>query len=215
MIKKIEQNMSKIEVEHRGALNEDKFQELKTFFEKEGELLGVSDRFSVIYSQREDDQVKEVYEHPVDLKVRITNGKGELVLKYGKWSGSDARKEFLFPIEKEKFDEMIEFLKILGHYHGVLQATKTHLYRYRGVDFSLVDVPGWGYYFEAEVVTNPEDIKKANEKITKECENLGIEALDHKRFCKLLESLNDRPGHRFNLKKQDFSEIKKRFSEYF
>jgi adenylate cyclase class IV len=207
--------MPEIEVEHRGVLDEDKFQELKTFFEKEGESLGLNERFSVIYSQRENDQIKEVYEHPVDLKVRITNGEGELVLKYGKWSGNDARKEFLFPLEKEKFDEMIEFLKILGHYHGVLQATKTYLYRYKGIDFSLVDVPDWGYYFEAEVVTNPEDVQKANEKIEEECRKLGIEALNHEGFCKLLESLNNRPGYRFNLKKQKFSEIKKRFGKYF
>ncbi len=207
--------MSKIEVEHRGALSEDKFRELKAFFEKEGEFLGVNERFSVIYSQRKNDKIKEVYENVVDLKVRITNGEGELVLKYGKWSGNDARKEFLFPIEKEKFDEMIEFLKILGHYHGVLQATKTHLYRYKKIDFSLVDVPNWGYYFEAEVVIDSEDINEINKKISEECDKLGIEALDHEKFCRLLESLNNRPGYRFNLKKEEFSEIKKRFIKYF
>ncbi len=172
-------------------------------------------RFSVIYSQREDDSKKEVYQHPVDLKVRITNGKGELVLKYGDWSGNDARKEFLFPIEKEKFEEMIEFLKILGHYHGVLQATVTDLYRYKGVDFSLVNVPGWGYYFEAEIVTEEGGVEDANKKIRDVCKSLGIEVLDHKGFCALLESLNNRPGHRFNLNKQNFTEIKKRFKDYF
>ncbi len=207
--------MTKIEVEHRGALKKDEFKRLKVFFDKEADFLGIIDRFSVIYSQREDDQSKEVYEHPVDLKVRITNKKGELVLKHGRWSGNDARKEFLFPIEKEKIDEMIEFLKILGHYHGVLQATKTYLYRYKEVDFSLVEVPDWGYYFEAEVVTESKNIEKANERIRKECEDLDIETLDHEKFCRLLKSLNDRPGHRFNFKKQEFVEIKKRFSKYF
>ncbi len=207
--------MTKVEVEHRGELSKEKFEELKSFFDKKGEFLGLNERFSVIYSQQEDDQSKEVYEHPVDLKVRVTNKKGELVLKYGKWSGSDARKEFLFPIEKDKFDEMIEFLKILGHYHGVLQATKTHLYHYKSVDFALVDVPDWGYYFEAEIVTEPTNTKKANEKIRKECSDLGIEALDHDGFCKLLGSLNDRPGFRFNFKKQDFLDIKERFKKYF
>ncbi len=207
--------MTKVEVEHRGNLNKEKFHELKTFFDKKADFLGLNERFSVIYSQREDNKNTELYEHPTDLRVRVTNGQGELVLKYGKWSGSDARKEFLFPIEKEKFDEMIEFLKILGHYHGVLQATTTHLYYYREIEFSLVDVPGWGYYFEAEIATNPEAIETANEKIKKECKELDLEVLDHEGFCELLKSLNDRPGHRFNLKEQDFSEIKKRFEKYF
>ncbi len=207
--------MTKVEVEHRGRLSKEKFHQLKTFFDKEADFLTLNERFSVIYSQQKDDKNKEVYEHLIDLKVRITNGQGELVLKYGKWSGNDARKEFLFPIEREKFEEMIEFLKILGHYHGVLQATKTHLYRYKKVEFSLVDVPDWGYYFEAEIVTSPEDIETANEKIRKECKELDLEVLDHEGFCKLLASLNNRPGHRFNFKEQDFKEIKNRFEKYF
>ncbi len=207
--------MTKVEVEHRGELSKDKFYKLKAFFDEEGDFLGSNERFSVIYSQQEDDESKEVYENPIDLKVRLTNKKGELVLKYGKWSGSDARKEFIFPIEKQKFEEMIEFLEILGHYHGVLQATTTHLYRYKEVEFSLVDVPNWGYYFEAEIVTESTKIEEANKKIEKECRELGIEVLDHQGFVKLLSSLNDRPGFRFNLKKEDFSEIKKRFKNYF
>ncbi len=207
--------MTKVEVEHRGNLNKEKFQKMKTFFDKKADFLALNERFSVIYSQQEDDKSKEVYEHPIDLKVRVTNKKGELVLKYGKWSGNDARKEFLFPLKKDKFEEMIEFLKILGHYHGVLQATKTHLYRYREVEFSLVDVPDWGYYFEAEIVTSSEDIEIANEKIRKECKELDLEVLDHEGFCKLLKSLNDRPGYRFNFKEQDFKEIKNRFEKYF
>lgn len=32
----------------------------------------------------------------IDLKIRIINKEGELVLKHGKWRGSDARREFLF-----------------------------------------------------------------------------------------------------------------------
>ena len=207
--------MIKTEVEHRGRLTEEEFHELKSFFNEKGKFIAKNERFSVIYSQRKDDKKKEVYEHPVDLKVRITNKRGELVLKYGKWSGSDARKEFLFPIEKEKFEEMIEFLKILGHYHGVLQATVTYLYNYKGVDFSLVETPGWGYYFEAEVVIDGKEVDEANKKIEGVCDELSLRVLDHKGFCELLESLNDRSGFRFNFKKEEFSEVKKRFQNYF
>jgi adenylate cyclase class IV len=147
--------------------------------------------------------------------LRITNKEVELVLKYGKWSGNDARKEFLIPIDSNKFEEMIELLLILGFYYGVLQATKTHLYLYKGIEFALVKVPGWGYYFEAEIVTNSNGIKKADKKIDEECKKLDISVLNDRDFCKLLKDLNNRPGFRFNFKKQDFSEIKKRFISYF
>ena len=110
---------------------------------------------------------------------------------------------------------MIEFLLILGFYYGVLQATKTYLYLYKRIEFSLVKVPGWGYYFEAEIATTPGGTKEANIKIANECKKLGISVIDDKDFCKLLKSLNDRPGFRFNFRKQKFSDIKKRFIEYF
>lgn len=207
--------MSKVEVEHRGRLTEKKFRKLKGFLKRKGKFIETKNRFSVIYSPSKGKESFKLNRSPVDLKVRITNKKAELVLKYGKWSGNDARKEFLFPIDSKKFGEMIEFLLILGFYYGVLQATKTHLYLYKGIEFALVKVPNWGYYFEAEIETKPDSVKKANKKITKECEKLGIGVLTDRDFCTLLESLNNRQGYRFNLKKQKFSGIKKRFSSYF
>ncbi len=207
--------MSKIEVEHRGLLTDKKFKELSIFLKEKGDFLGKKQRFSIIYSQNPEDQSNKLCESPIDLRLRVTNKKAELALKYGRWSGNDARKEFIFPIELKKFEEMIEFLEILGHFHGVLQATKTCFYRYKKIDFSLVEVPEWGYYFEAEVITDEKKIKNTNEMIKRECEKLEIEILDHKGFCTLLESLNSRPGHRFNFKKEKFHEVKKRFVNYF
>lgn len=151
----------------------------------------------------------------IDLKLRITNKKTELVLKYGKWSGNDARKEFLFPIDSSKFEEVIEFLFILGFYYGVLQATKSYLYMYKGVEIVLVNVPKFGYYFEAEVTTNQNSIKRTDQKITSVCKGLNLIVFDDKGLRKLLQDLNDRPGFRFNFKKQKFPDIKKRFRDYF
>lgn len=208
--------MTKIEVEHRGKLTGEKFRKLNNFLNKNGKFIGKKDRFSVIYSPYRGKEILELSKKsPIDLKIRITNKKTELVLKYGKWSGNDARKEFLFPIDSNKFEEMVEVLRILGFYYGVLQATKTYLYLYKGIEFALVKVPSWGYYFEAEIATDTNGVKKANIKIAKECEKLDMNILNDKDFCELLKSLNNRPGFRFNFKKQRFSDIKKRFLNYF
>ncbi|MBU3934867.1 hypothetical protein KKC00_02830 [Patescibacteria group bacterium] len=206
--------MVKVEVEHRGLLNEEKFQKLNTFLKKNGKFLGEKDRFSVIYSPRGKETLR-VVRSSIDLKLRITNKESELVLKYGRWSGNDARKEFLFPIDSKKFEEMTEFLQILGYYYGVLQATKTRLYIYKDIEFAVVKVPNWGYYFEAEIVIEKEKVKSANEKIMSVYRELNLDVLNDRDFLKLLESLNERPGFRFNFKKQKFSDIKKRFADYF
>lgn len=206
--------MAKIEVEHRGSLTEKQFKELNKFLKKNGKFLEEKDRFSIIYSPRG----KETFglgRSKIDLKLRITNKKTELVLKYGKWGGNDARKEFLFPIDSKKFEEAIEFLFILGFYYGALQATKSHLYMYKGVEVVLVDVPKFGYYFEAEISTDQNSVKSANQKIMSICKELNLGVFDDRGLRKLLRALNDRPGFRFNFKKQKFLDIKKRFKEYF
>ena len=79
----------------------------------------------------------------------------------------------------------------------------------------LVNVPKFGYYFEAEITTDQKFIQKANQKIVSICDELSLIIFDYKGLSKLLENLNNRPGFRFNFKKQKFSDIKKRFKDYF
>lgn len=207
--------MPKIEVEHRGLLDEKKFNELNKFLKKNGKSLGEKDRFSVIYYSPGNKDFELEKSNPVDLKVRITNKKSELVLKYGKWGGKDARKEFQFPIDSEKFEEMLEFLQILGFYSGVLQATKTKAYMYKGTEICLVEAPGWGNYFEAEILADSESIEAADKKLTSVCGELGLKVADENEFYELLESMNARPGFKFDFKKEKFLDIKKRFASYF
>ena len=206
--------MAKIEVEHRGSLNQKQFKELNKFLKKNGKFLEERDRFSIIYSSRGKESFK-LGRSKIDLKLRITNKKTELVLKYGKWSGNDARKEFLFPVDSGKFEETIEFLFILGFYYGVLQATKSYLYLYKGIEIVLVQIPNFGYYFEAEMMAQPNAIKNSDKKILSVCKELKLNVFSKKDFRKLLQNLNNRPGFRFNFKRENFSDIKKRFKEYF
>ena len=207
--------MKQIEVEHRGIITEKKFNELKSFFHKNGKFLGEKERFSIIYFQSKSKNSEDRKDDLIDLKLRITDGKTELVMKYGKCSGSDSRKEFLFEIDSEKFDQMVEFLEILGFRHGVLQATTTHTFLYKQIEFALVTVPNWGYYFEAEIVTDKKSVKTADARIYKQCSDLGLKVPDEDAFWKLLDSLNSRDGFKFDLEHQDFSQIKKRFQDYF
>jgi len=167
-----------------------------------------------IYSPR-GKETSKISKNPIDLRLRITNKKTELVLKYGKSSGNDARKEFSFPMDSKKFEETAEFLFMLGYYYGVLQTTKSYLYMYKGIEFALVDVPKFGYYFEAEILTDSKSVKNADKKIMSVCDKLGLDVLNDKDFWKFLENLSNRPGFRFNFKKQKFSDIKKRFIDYF
>src|SRR3989344_4864114 len=170
-----------IEVEHRGKLTEEQFNNLKKFFKKEGKFIKEKDRFSVIYFPRGKERIG-VPKAPLDLRIRVTNKKGEIVLKYRKSSGADARKEFSFPIDTKQFEEATEFLFILGYYYGALQATKTYVYKYKGVEFAIVHAPAFGYYFEAEILTEKQLIGNTKKKIISVIKELGLTVLSEKAF---------------------------------
>jgi len=204
-----------IEVEHRGIIPKKDFKKIKAFFDKNAKFIEEKDRFSVIYFQSRVVRAKDAVGDAIDLKVRITNKKAELAMKHGKWGGKDARREFLFPIEKEKFDEMVDFLKILGWTHGITMATKTFVYKYKEIEFALVEVPKWGYYFEAEILADENTAKEADEKLEAECKKIGLKLITDEEFYVMIDEINSLPGMRFDFDKQDFKDIKKRFLDFF
>lgn len=204
--------MAKIEVEHRGRLTSKKYEELLSFFNTEAKYIGEKKRFSIIYATSKK-SVREDKDNPIDLKLRITNGQPEIALKYGKWSGNDARKEFGFHIDPDQYDDFVEFLKILGYSRAVLMANAKKDYLYKDIEFSLVEVPDWGYYFEAEVLTDEDKVDEANETISKEINKLGLKVLDEEDFYDLLDELNNRPGCRLN--EINANELRSKYGSYF
>jgi len=206
--------MPRIEVEHIGSIDKNKFNELTKKFQKEGKFLGEKRRFSMIYSTS-NKSVREVKDDLVDIRVRVTNGQAEFTFKYGKWSGHHARKEYNFEFETEKFGDFIEFLKLIGYKKYVLMANTKYDYEYGGIVFSLVDVPNYCYYFEAEILVNEKDVEAAHIKMDKEIAKLGIKALNQEKFYDLLDAMNSRPGHRVDIEKTSFDQIKKKFINYF
>ncbi len=208
--------MVKIEVEHRGRLTAEKFNDLTKLFSKKAKFISVKKRFSIVYSNNiEKKSVREDKDNPIDLKLRVTNGQPEIALKYGKWSGKDARREFGFHIASEQYENYIEFLKILGYDQAVLMANTKYDYRYHDVEFSLVEVPDWGYYFEAEMLVEENQKKAAEKKIDAEVEALGLKVFSEEEFYDLLDELNNRPGVKIDLSKVETSDLKKKYGEYF
>lgn len=206
--------MAKIEVEHRGRLTSEKYEELLSFFNEEAKFIDEKKRFSIIYATSKE-SVREDRDNPIDLKLRVTNGQPEIALKYGRWSGNDARKEFGFHINSDQYDDFLEFLKILGYDKAILMANTKKDYLYHGIEFSLVEVPDWGYYFEAEILTAEDKIDEANEIISKEIKELGLSVLNEEDFCDLLDELNNRPGCRIDLDKDDITDLKAKYKDYF
>ena len=202
-----------IEVEVRGKIQD--FEKTLNNFKEKAKFVEEKDRISFIYFREGAKEVRDVVDDPVDLKLRVTNKKAEIVMKYGKWGSQESRKEFLFPIELGKFGQALEFFKYLNWNNGILMDTKTFVFDYKEIEFALVK-SGEFSYFEAEIlVENQEEVEKSLEKIREVCNEMNLLIFESEEFIQLMNDLNARDDRKFNMLNQNFEEIKEKFSEYF
>lgn len=204
-----------IEVEVRGKITED-FDDVLDSFKEKAEFLEEKDRFSLIYFRDGPvDDVSEIKDEKVDLRVRVTNKKAEIVMKHGTWGGNDSRKEILIPIDLEKFADTVDFLKCIDWDSGVLMATKTYVFNYKGVEFALVNSKELNYFEAEKIVENQEEADKATEEIKEICKEVGLGPFAEEQFIEEVNKMNNAPGAKFDLKKQNFKDIKEEYKEFF
>lgn len=204
-----------IEVELRGKLPH--FDKTLKKFEEIGEFVKKKKRVSMIYYRDEvPKDARDVKDELVDLRLRVTNGKAELVHKHGDWGAEENRKEIGIPIKLEDFEKYVELLKCLGWFRGLIASTKSYVFNYKKIEFALVKIDTGHTYFEAEMMAEKQEL--AEEKkihIRNVCKELGLEIYNEEEFIELINELNSHESRKFNLEKEDFTSIRKRYSEFF
>lgn len=204
-----------IEVEFIGYLSKEKFEELKEKFEKEGIYKKKEKRLSFMYFRnRIPKDFSKLKDEKVDLRIRITNRKPELVIKQGLFTGSHTRKEISLNFPFNEIKKYIDFLAILGWKRGVIYVAKIVVYKYKGVEFSLVNIKDYGYNFEAEILTEKTKEQKAKKRIIKLLGGLQLKPFDEGGLIKQCNEINNRKEMQFDFFKYSFNYIKKRFSEF-
>jgi DNA polymerase III delta prime subunit len=209
-----------IEVEVRGKI--DHFEKTLEEFRKKAKFIEEKDRFTLLFARpglelKEAIKKETLQNEKVDLKVRITNKKPEIVVKYGNVKGSESRKEVLIPINKEDFSKAVELFKFLEWNKGKIQATKTFVFVYNDIEFALVK-SGVIDYFEAEKVihdTKKEDADDIIREIQNTCKEFDLNPVNEDDFFDLLDEFNKHEDRLFDLTKQDLDDIKEKWKEYF
>lgn len=198
--------MKKYEVELRGLLTQEKYEELSKFFGEKGKFLYDKDRVLVCYPDPETGSLVE--ECKTDIRVRTTNGIPEIIIKQGEWGSHDeSRRELSLVGKKGEFDKMIAVLAALGHKKGIWAVRKGKVFEYKEVEFSLVEVPNHSYYFEAEVMVDAEGDKNgAIDRINKICKELDLTTLSQQEFYNYINKLNTESNELF-----DFDSIEEDF----
>lgn len=196
-----------IEVELRGILSKDKYLELISFFEKQGQYLEDKNRMILDYSSF----LKEegIENRTKDIRLRITNGIPEIIVKLGKWGGSDNRKELSVFTNLGDFDKLVQIFAALGFEKAMLCQRKSKIYMYKGIEFTLVEMPKDTYGFEAEkLIEEKDNFDKATKDIKSICDELGIEELADQSFYDYIKYLNEEVNEIF-----EFTEYKEGYFE--
>jgi adenylate cyclase class IV len=181
--------MSKTEIEVRGPLTKEKFDQLEQFLLSNGTFQHKSKRLSVCYTmlRPEDKEVKS----DLDIRARITDDEPELVIKVGKWRGSDIRKEVAVQVKRGEFTNLIAVCATLGYTEAIVSESFTSVYQYQEVEFSLVNKSDHSYFFEAEVLVESDANKKqVQQSIQNLCHQLGLSLFTDEQFFDYIKVLN-------------------------
>ncbi len=199
-----------IEIELRGPLSKEEFNNLVNFFENNGKKTSEKDRILIDYSTFLEGGVEK---RKKDIRLRVTNGIPEIIVKVGEWGGAEQRKELSAFTRPGEFDTLVEIFGELGFGKGMLCVRKSKVYEYKDIEFALVEVPRHSYYYEAEkMATGKENGDELIKEIENVCKELNLNIFDKKQFFEYIDKLNKESNEVFDYKNYTPNYFKNRFN---
>lgn len=184
-----------IEVESSGPLTIAQKKELEALFNKDGKKKTTKHRVLIDYSTFLGDGVRN---REKDIRLRITNGKPEIIVKLGAWNSANHRKELSAFAEVGSFDTLVQIFAALGYKKGMLCERITNVYEYDGIEFALVEIPNHSFHFEAEIMSDEKDVEKSKKHIEDVCEKLGMKIFTDEEYMSYIETLNKEANEVFD-----------------
>lgn len=198
-----------IEIEIRGPLLKEKFEDLVKFFESNGKKKSEKNRVLIDYSTFLEGGVEN---RKKDIRLRVTNGIPEIIVKVGEWGGNEQRKELSVFTKQGEFDTLVEIFGELGFSKGMLCVRKSKVFEYKNIEFALVEVPNHSFYYEAEkMATGSENGDGLIKEIENVCKDLNLEIFNKKQFFDYVEKLNKESNEIFEYKNFTSNYFKNRF----
>ncbi|MFB6212336.1 MAG: hypothetical protein ABEI53_00750 [Candidatus Magasanikbacteria bacterium] len=188
-----------IEVEIRGKLNKKSFEELKNYFQKEGEHIESHNREMILlrgypgYSENPN-------EREVDIRLRNTDGDCEIMVKRSSSNDNQTRKETSLPLEGNNLENAKEIAKAFGADSGLWMSRKKDIFMYEGIEFSLVQAPKDYYFYEAEYeVENEREAREAEKKLKQKAEELDLKVMTPEQTKEFFYELDEEVNKDINL----------------
>jgi len=191
------------EVEERGPLSREDHGKLLSFFGTYGRGQGLLKRYLIDYTTL----IEGVAERKRDIRLRLTNGVAEIIVKTGAWAGGH-RREVSVKLWEGEFENAIWLMAALGYKKGVGCERVIRRFLYDDVEFSLQEVPDHSFFYEAEIVVWREDeAERAHAQILRVIEALGLEMFSPTQWYAYVERLNDEANSIFDCDSFDLIDI--------
>lgn len=149
----------KIEIEFRSIFSKKKYNQLKSFLDKNAEDLGLDNKNVFFFIMPE-------------KLLKVTNNESKdsakFTLKLNKIGKGSDFKELEVPIEREDVNKTVKIFKKLGFDEVQESYQKRHNYGYKGVEIALKWSETWTYHIELEILIEDKKKKEMAEKRIKE-----------------------------------------------
>lgn len=188
-----------IELELRAEIPFHELEKIKKHIEGFGKLASKTKRLSVMYFGKIED-------NPVDIRVRITDGKSEVVIKSGAYV-SNNRLEISQPIETRQFLGMVKLFSLFG-FSTMISERETYNYLLPdNVIVSLVLADRIAYV-EFELISSKENFNQNKEKLTSLVNQFDLQIMttdeEFEQHCKRLDAVD----WTFKNQKEDYDKLR-------
>lgn len=198
-----------IEVELRGPLTEEQYQAIISTLNLKGKLIANQNRFLLDYSTF----LEGISERKLDVRVRVTNGKVEIVVKKGKFGGISREEASLFP-EDNSIENTLKLMSLLGYNKAVACDRSITRYMVDGIEFAIQDVKDFtnsgaihSRFFEAEIMSNEEGKDNAVTKIRNFLSINNLKEFSETEWYEYVEKINKEANGVFNYEHDDIEVI--------
>lgn len=179
-----------LEVEIRGDLTKEGYAKLKEFLAKNGKHIESHDREMIMLTEISGYSANPV-ERQVDIRLKNTSGKCEIVIKHKASDDNSTRKEITIPLPGFSLEPAKELAKAFGCTKGVWMHRKKEIYKYQDIEWSLVEaLPKGILYYEAELnVEEQKDVEPARERLTKAAHGRGLKVFSSQELLDFIAML--------------------------
>lgn len=200
-----------IEIEIRGPLDDKSHKKLVGYLNENGKLIKKQSRFLVDYSTF----LEGIGERKLDIRLRVTNGRIELIVKKGKFGGF-AREEASVFLEESDLRNAFAFMALLGFKRGVAALRRIERYEIDGVEFAIQDVikfdkkdEVYSRFYEAEIMADKNTCEMEEDRILKLIGKIGLSIFREEDWNSYIEKLNKEANGVYDYDKDDVDKIKR------